>query len=117
MEKVHKIELGKIDFNKIGRKINAITIKVEIHKQMFYTYKKGDYWSGEYVFSVQGTIWNASRTDALVGGQCDYTLKKILGDTNPLFNRIYNAWQKYHLKLISSFNEKEYAEIMSLFDL
>jgi hypothetical protein len=78
MKKV--IELGKVDFNGRGRKVNMVTIEVELKKS---------------VFSVCGNIWNGNKTDVFCGGQCLDTIKEYIH--TPAFSEIHRLWKLYHL--------------------
>lgn len=80
MKKV--IDFGKIDFNSVGRKINRVTVDVELRNEMF--------------FSVCADVWNSKKTDCIVGGQCLDDIYPFLKD-NKLFKEIYRLWKSYHL--------------------
>lgn len=85
MKKV--FDFGKVDWNGTGRKTNAVTIEVELRDT-----DKGP------EFSACGNVWNARHTDVVCAGQCldsihEFTALKF----NPLFKKIYNLWNSYHL--------------------
>ncbi|MDV3429125.1 MAG: hypothetical protein LIR50_19205 [Bacillota bacterium] len=85
-------ELGKIDFYGTGRKINAVTVKIELTE--------------ENVFTACGYVWNIRRTDCVSGGQnLDeiYKFKK----NNPIFKVIYEMWKKHHLNDMHAGTEKQ----------
>jgi len=78
------LNFGKIAYNGLGRKINKVSIDIEL---------RGD---GESpILSICGAIWNSKETDAVQWGQCLDTIKEYI-DT-PLFNEVYRLWILYHL--------------------
>ena len=82
MQKI--IEFGKIDFNGTGRKINLVTLEINL---------KGE---EKPIFTVSAYVWNSKKTDTLIGGQC---LDELLPyfKNNKLFIEIYRFWKLYHL--------------------
>ena len=94
MKKV--IEFGKIDIYGIGRKINPVTIKVELREEE----------SDEPVFSVCGDVWNCKKTDIVMGGQCLDELVPFLKN-NKLFMEIYRLWKLYHLNDLHTGTKKQ----------
>ena len=76
-----RINFGKVDFNKTGRRVNLVEIDIEF---------KND------ELSICGAIWNATKTDCFTCGQCLDTIKEYL-PTNKAFAEIYNLWKNYHL--------------------
>lgn len=83
MKKV--FDLGKIDYNNKGRKINLVTVEME------YTAGSDE----KKRFSVCGNIWNSAHTDLIHGGQCLDTIAQYV--KTPLFQEIYRLWNLYHL--------------------
>ena len=85
MKKV--FDFGKIDFYGTGRKINKVTIEVELKDT-----DKGP------EFSASGDVGNSKHTDIVCGGQCLDELDNVstLHD-NQLFSKIYRLWKLYHL--------------------
>lgn len=81
---------GKIDFNKTGRKSNAVEVRVELRNT-----PQGP------EFIASGSIWNHKHTDIYCTGQCLDTIKNNLPDDSmqrlKLFNEIYMFWKLYHL--------------------
>ena len=77
---------GKIAFYG-RRKINEVTVDVRLEDK-----GKGP------VFSACADVWNARRTDIVMGGQCldELSKYKYLGG-NELFRRICRLWKKHHL--------------------
>lgn len=76
-----RINMGKIDFCKSGRRINPVEIEMEL--------KDG-------VFTASVDIWNHIHTDCIACGQCfDYIKPFFKSDST--FKKIYNWWEKYHL--------------------
>ena len=78
---------GKIDFYGTGRKINKVTIEVNLRDT-----DKGP------EFSASGDVWNSKHTDIVCGGQCLDELDEFAAlHDNPLFSKIYRLWKLYHL--------------------
>lgn len=75
---------GKIDYYGNGRKINLVTVQMELR-----TTEKGE------ELSAYGMIWNNLKTDVVCGGQCLDEIKKYI--KSPLFLEIYKFWKLYHL--------------------
>ena len=92
-------DFDKIDYNHIGRKINKVTIDVQLRES-----------NGKLMFTAIGSIWNSKSTDAIHCGQCLDTITKFVKD--PLFKKLYRWWQKYHLK--TDIPENELNEMKSL---
>ncbi len=85
MKKV--FNFGKIDFYGTGRKINEVTIEVELRD-----IDKGP------EFSASGDVWNSKHTEIICGGQCLDELDTVSTlHNNPLFSKIYRLWKLYHL--------------------
>ena len=89
MKKVFKF--GKVDFCGTGRRINKITVKVEL--------KEGD------IFSACAFVWNIYQTDIICGGQCLDEIKKYIH--NKTFNIIYRLWKLYHLNDLHAGTKKQ----------
>ena len=92
------LELGKIDYRGIGRKQNAVTLTVEIKERTggksidlkpLETCKE---------LLVSGSIWNASRTDILAGGQCATEI--LLNFKDRRVQRLCALWDRWHLNCI-----------------
>lgn len=74
---------GKIDWNHTGRRINPVEVEVELR----------DSRDGKPVFSAMATVYNQTKTDAWIAGQC---LDKIHLDDDT-FKFIKKMWKKHHL--------------------
>jgi len=77
----HTIELGKVDYNRSGRRNCAVTLEVS--------------WDGER-FSACASIWNPRRTDIYAGGQmveeaCAYF------PHDKRAQRVLALWREWHL--------------------
>ena len=73
-------EFGKIDFNGKGRKVNRVSVEVNLREtETSYGYKY-------YLFTASGEIWNARGTDCVVCGQCLDEIKGYVND--PTFLKI-----------------------------
>jgi len=93
------ISLGKIDYNNTGRKINEVTIDIEI-KICEGECKKdisGNPVIGTYsVLSICGDIWNNRKTDICCGGQIGDEIEEIF-KTNNNVQRLVKIWKRWHL--------------------
>ena len=79
------LNFGKIDYNGTGRKINLVTVEIELQEA-----KNGP------VFTASAYVWNAKKTDIVCGGQCLDDLLQFF-ENNDVFRTIYSMWKKYHL--------------------
>ena len=100
---------GKIKYIS-NRRVNAVEITVELRNRGGEATFTVDRKTGiktytgnvtpEYVeLSICGTIWNATHTDCVCGGQCLDTIamyRNQLSDPE-LFDTIYDYWKRYHL--------------------
>ena len=75
---------GKIDFYGRGRKINLVTVTMELRNS-----EKGE------ELSITGDIWNNLKTDIVCGGQCLDEIAEYI--KTPLFKELYKYWKLYHL--------------------
>jgi len=93
-----KISLPKIDYNNIGKKINAVDIEI--------SFKNG-------CFSASGFIWNHIKSDIISGGQI---LNKILSyyPNNKLVKKIVDIWSQYHLNDLTPGSPKQMVYLKSL---
>ena len=86
-----RFELGKVDFNEVGRKNHMADIEVELRTNS----------KDQLVFSVCGYIWNTKHTDIVCGGQCLDTIneykKSFNKENRELFEKVYRLWKLYHL--------------------
>lgn len=94
MEMKKIIEFGKIDFNGIGRKINLVTVELNL---------KGE---EKPAFTVSANVWNSKKTDILMGGQCLDDLLPYF-ENNKLFVEIYRLWKLYHLNDLHTGTKKQ----------
>lgn len=91
------INFGKIDFYGRGRKVNLVTVNLELTET-----KKG------LEFTASATVWNSTKTDCVMAGQCldtlynDFKLKN-----NKLFKKIHELWKKYHLNGMHAGTKKQ----------
>ena len=86
MKQSRTISLGKHAY--IGNRcINEIEITVSLRKN------KVDKW----VFSAEGCIWNATKTDFLLSGQCLDDINILLQGKHDTFNTVYRWWYLYHM--------------------
>ena len=78
---------GKIKAYQSGKKINAVDVSIELSGTQ-----------GEEEFTASGTVWNATKTDCIMGGQClDELFQHDELKVNPTFKKIYRLWKAYHL--------------------
>jgi hypothetical protein len=76
---------GKIDYYGHGRKINPVSITIELRDT-----PKG------VEFSAMGDVWNSKKTDIVAGGQIIDDLGLYIGH-KALYRQILSLWKKYHL--------------------
>lgn len=79
------ISLGKIDFYGIKRKINLVTLEIELKEK-----------DNKKILSICGNVWNNKKTDIIYNGQCLDDLFPFYKN-NKLFQKIYRLWKLYHL--------------------
>ena len=79
------LNFGKIDWNGTGRKINLVTVEINLKET-----ENGP------AFTASANVWNSKRTDILCGGQCLDDLVPFFHD-NKVYMTIFSMWQKYHL--------------------
>lgn len=105
MKKIYSknFDFGKIDYFRTGRKINAVTVEINIHKcggdpirNRFGETIPGETTPVYLEFSAVCFVWNARKTDICAGGQCFDELKHYLFG-NRQFMAIYKLWQNWHL--------------------
>ena len=97
------INFGKIDFNNCGRKINPVTVDIELRDMSTkygFDYKE---------FSVCADVWNSKKTDIICGGQClDEILPFMIGTKyEDSFSLIYKLWKKWHLNGLKAGTPKQ----------
>lgn len=92
------IIFGKVDYNGTGRKVNEVTVKIEL--------KNGDKGLG---LSICGSIWNHIHSDILSGGQNIDTIAELLPH-NKKVKRIKEIWELYHLNDMKAGCEHQRAE-------
>jgi len=80
-------DFGKIDWYGRGRKVNAVTVDVELKDS-----GKGP------EFSACASVWNGRRTDIVACGQIldELSKYKYLGG-NELFRKIRRLWTRHHM--------------------
>lgn len=106
------IQLGKIDYNRCGRRDCMVTVDIELKDT-----DKGP------VFSVCADIWNPKMTSIYCSGQCLDTIKNFLDSRYDadsimsvfpkydLFLDIYDLWSKYHLNDMRAGDREQEAEV------
>lgn len=77
-------DIGKIDYYGRGRKINPVTVEVELTEK-----------DGKPCFSAMAMVYNQTKTDTVAGGQCLDSIAKRT--KNKQFAEIYRLWKLYHL--------------------
>lgn len=88
------IEFGKIDFNGTGKKINLVTLEINLKKEK------------HPIFTVSADVWDSEKTDILMGGQCLDELIPYFKN-NRLFMEIYRLWDLYHLNDMHAGTKKQ----------
>lgn len=104
MNKVKTLSFGKIDYYGCGRKINEVTVEIEIR-------------DGYDVVSICGSVWNNLHTNIERAGQCldDEVIRKNVKDRN-LYETIIDIWKTCHLHKVESLDEKYKNDIMFILD-
>lgn len=96
----YTIDLGKVDANGRGRKVNRVTLDVDLRDKVNDTAPYKDIHLNEcrrYTeLSICGAVWNAAGTDHQQGGQCDDTIAELFPE-NPKVQRLVEIWKRWHL--------------------
>jgi hypothetical protein len=92
------ISLPKIDFNNIGKKINAVDLEI--------SFENG-------CFSASGTVWNNIKSDCIAAGQMLGEISKFYPN-NKLVKKIVSIWSEYHLNDLTPGSPKQMAYLKSL---
>lgn len=82
-------QFGKVAYDGIS-KTNLVEVEINIKTD------KED----RPVFSASATVWNSSKTDCYLGGQCLDTIIENYGNqlkNKPLYNAILGLWHRNHL--------------------
>ena len=89
-------------FGKIGlygkRKINLVEVEICLEE------------TDKPVFTASATVWNRSKTDCILAGQCLDTLVPYLKD-NELFMKIHRFWKLFHLNNMKAGTPKQEAAV------
>ena len=88
---------GKIDYYGSGRKINAVSVEIELRYNN----------DGKPVFSACGDIWNIRHTDIVCGGQCLDEIAEFI--KNETFNKIHRLWKLHHLNDLNAGTPRQMA--------
>lgn len=92
-----KINLGKVDYEGRGRKINAVDIETKIKD-----IPKARHWDtlkevkNVPVLSISGNVWNSRHSDIISGGQNYDTISELF-PSNKKVQRLVEIWKEYHL--------------------
>lgn len=101
--------LGKIRYSSNQKRVNLVTIEMELMQRGGEATFIVDRKTGEktvtgktpvyYELSICGHIWNARHTDAVCCGQCLDEIAQYRSQLNnpSLFDVLYNLWENYHL--------------------
>jgi len=91
------LELGKVDYNRRGRRVNRVTIEVEL-RQCTGNWRTVDLEPiTEYTqLSICGAVWDGNGNDWLTGGQCEDTISELFPH-DPRVQEIVAIWQQWHL--------------------
>ena len=94
-----KVNFGKVDFYKCGRRINAVEVDYELTERGGDLCTDGTKTPTYVEFTASGKVWNGRKTDIIAGGQC---LGHILENVpemkrNKTYMKIYNIWNAWHL--------------------
>ena len=89
------IDFKKIDSCGIGRKINKVTIEIELQER-----------ENKKILSICGNVWNIRNTDIICSGQCLDELQPFFKN-NKLFKEVYRLWKLYHLNNMHAGTRKQ----------
>lgn len=98
------LNFGKINARGTSRRYEA-EVTIELRRrggEKTFTMQNGEkVYTGnttpEYVeLSICGTVWNTTKTNCIMGGQCLDEMYKHLRH-NETFREIYKLWKEYHL--------------------
>lgn len=107
----HRFHLGKIDARGTGRRVNEVTIDLELTKRggdptftvapdgtRNYTGNKTPVYTE---LSICGTAWNSAHTDCIWGGQCldmiAHVSQQMTERNRKTFRTLYGLWKNWHL--------------------
>lgn len=98
---------GKADIYKCGRKINEITLEINLYADR----------NGYPEFTACGNAWNIRHTDIVCGGQCIDTLYEKVPrlHCNTIYRTIMVLWEKYHCKNVSNIDSLDKKKMDILF--
>lgn len=106
MEKTRVFSFGKIDYYNTGRKINEVTLEVNLRD-----------WNGYLEFTASADVWNMHHTDCVACGQMiDELYKEFPALHTVLYRIIKELWEKYHCKDISNIPQEDRDLIDKLID-
>ena len=102
------INLGKIDYDKNGIKINNVCVDLSLEQKNCVNYKtlKNELM---YIFSASGIIFNSRNSDAVCCGQCLDEINNYI--KNPLMNEIFSIWKEFHLNDLKPGTKKQLIEV------
>lgn len=93
------LDLGKVDYSGRGRKVNRVTLDVELRHKVntVAPYLDIDLKPcTEYTeLSICGNVWNAAGSDIVTGGQCVDTIRQLF-PTGPV-RGLVDIWSLHHL--------------------
>lgn len=93
-----KIALGKIAYAG-KRRVNLVELEIAL-----------DECEAGPVFLANATVWNQSKTDCVLGGQClDCLVPYLKGDGT--FDKVYRLWKAHHLNDMHAGTPKQEAAV------
>jgi hypothetical protein len=99
MRKEHKMVLGKVDYNKSGRKNCKAVLEWSL--------------SPEGEFSMSASIWNPRETDIYCGGQCVDEVVAYF-PRNATAQRMAEIWRRWHLNHMKAGSPAQAAHLRTL---
>lgn len=81
------LDFRKHAFGASRRRLNAVEVEIRL--------KEGN------CLSIVGHVWNAKHTDIIMGGQCQDSIRHIIGE------KLYNIWEDWHLNDFHPGTEKQ----------
>jgi hypothetical protein len=93
------LDLGKVDYNRSGRRINAVDLRIELKES-----------SRGPVFSASGGFWNGQHTDYTSCGQVLEEIASFFKGSKRV-QRIVEIWREYHLNDMNAGTIRQEAEL------
>jgi len=100
------ISLGKIDYNGTGRKVNEVTIEIEIKRNNTKDINLNPVLNGYSIFRMSANVYNSKHTDIIAWGQMCDKLPKLFPNNKDV-KRLVEIWENWHLNDMNSGTKKQ----------